>query len=109
MGRVSEVQDVRQAQRYLPTGLGVMSILMIAAGLCALTVAPVWGVDMACVVKPYAEISIGNPVEGMITTVRVERGDWMTFTSLIVTLESSLEEATVALAKAKAEAEAVLK
>jgi RND family efflux transporter MFP subunit len=109
MDRVSEVEDVRQAQRYLPTGLGVMSILMIAAGLCALTVPPVWGAEMACVIKPYAEISIGTPVEGLIQTVPVDRGDWVTKGQVIVTLESSLEEATVALAKAKAEAEAVLK
>jgi len=109
MDMVSEVEDVRQAQRYLPTGLGVMSILMIAAGLCALTVPPVWGAEMACVIKPYAEISIGTPVEGLIQTVPVDRGDWVTKGQVIVTLESSLEEATVALAKAKAEAEAVLK
>ena len=64
---------------------------------------------MACVITPYDEISIGTPVEGLIQTVPVERGDWVTKGQVIVTLESSLEEATVALAKAKAEAEAVLK
>ena len=64
---------------------------------------------MACVIKPSAEISIGTPVEGLIYTVPVERGDWVTKGQVILTLESSLEEATVALAKAKAEAEAVLK
>ena len=64
---------------------------------------------MACVIKPYAEISIGTPVEGLIQTVPVDRGDWVTKGQVIVTLESSLEEATVALAKAKAEAEAALK
>src|SRR6267143_2845732 len=109
MDMVSEVEDVRQAQRYLPTGLGAMSIHTAAAGLCALTVPPVWGAEMACVIKPYAEISIGTPVEGLIQTVPVDRGDWVTKGQVIVTLESSLEEATVALAKAKAEAEAVLK
>jgi len=109
MGRVSEVEDVRQVQRYLPTGLGAMSMLTVAAGLCVLTVPEVWAAEMACVIKPFAEISIGTPVEGLIQTVPVERGDWVTKGQVIVTLESSLEEATVALAKAKAEAEAVLK
>ena len=37
MDRVSEVEDVRQAHRYLPTRLGVMSMLTVVVGLCALT------------------------------------------------------------------------
>ena len=109
MNILSEVDEVRQVQRCEGTRLGVMSMLAVAAGLCALTVAPVWASEMACVIKPYAEISIGTPVEGLIQTVPVDRGDWVTKGQVIVTLESSLEEATVALAKAKAEAEAVLK
>jgi RND family efflux transporter MFP subunit len=84
-------------------------MLTVAAGLCALTASPLWAAEMACVIKPSAEISIGTPVEGLIHTVPVDRGDWVTKGQVIVTLESSLEEATVALAKAKAEAEAVLK
>jgi RND family efflux transporter MFP subunit len=87
----------------------MMSLLTFAAGLCALTAPSLWAAEMACVIKPSAEISIGTPVEGLIQTVPVERGDWVTKGQVILTLESSLEEATVALAKAKAEAEAVLK
>ena len=109
MNMLSEFDEVRQAQRCLLARLGVMSILTVAAGLYALTVPPVWAAGMACVITPYDEISIGTPVEGLIQTVPVERGDWVTKGQVIVTLESSLEEATVALAKAKAEAEAVLK
>ena len=48
---------------------------------------------MACVIKPFAEISIGTPVEGLIQTVPVDREDWVTKGQVIVTLESSLEEA----------------
>lgn len=109
MDMVMEVEEVRPAKRCLPTRLGGVSMLTVAAGLCALTVPPAWAAEMACVIKPYAEISIGTPVEGLIETVPVDRGDWVTKGQVIVTLESSPEEATVALAKAKAEAEAVLK
>jgi len=109
MDMVPEVEEVRPAQRGLPTRLGVTSLLAVAAGFSALTASPVWAAEMACVIKPYAEISIGTPVEGLIQTVPVDRGDWVTKGQVIVTLESSLEEATVSLAKAKAEAEAVLK
>ena len=109
MNMLSEFEEVRQAQRCLLTGLGRMSILTVTAGLYALMVPSVWAAGMACVITPYDEISIGTPVEGLIQTVPVDRGDWVTKGQVIVTLESSLEEATVALAKAKAEAEAVLK
>jgi RND family efflux transporter MFP subunit len=65
--------------------------------------------EIACVIKPYMEVSVGPPVEGIIQTVDVERGDWITKGQTLVTLEASVEEATVALAKAKADAEATLK
>ena len=109
MDLVSEIEDVRQAQRCLLARLGLMSMLTVAAGLSALAVPAVWAAEMACVIKPFAEISIGTPVEGLILTVPVDRGDSVTKGQVIVTLESSLEEATVALAKSKAQAEAVLK
>lgn len=109
MDRVSEVEDVRQSQTSLLKWPSMMRMLTVAAGLCALTVPSVWASEMACVIKPYAEISIGTPVEGLIQTVPVDRGDWVTKGQVIVTLESSLEEATVALAKGKAQAEAALK
>lgn len=87
----------------------MMSLLIASAGLYTLTAAPVSAAGMACVITPYDEISIGIPVEGLIQTVPVDRGDWVKKGQVIVTLESSMEEATVALAKAKAEAEAALK
>jgi RND family efflux transporter MFP subunit len=65
--------------------------------------------DLACVMKPYMEVSIGAPVEGVIQHVHVERGDWVIKGQAIVTLEASVEKATVDLAKAKAEAEATIK
>lgn len=65
--------------------------------------------DLACVMKPYMEVSVGTPVEDIIQTVAVDRGDWVTKGQPIVMLESSVEEATVVLAKAKAEAEATIK
>jgi RND family efflux transporter MFP subunit len=109
MDRLSKIEDVRQAQRGQVRPLGAMSSLTVAVGLCALTVPSLWAVEMPCVIKPSGEISIGTPVEGLIQTVPVDRGDWVTKGQVIVTLESSLEEATAALAKSKAEAEALLK
>ena len=109
MDRLSEFEKVGQIQRSVPIGLGIVSLLTVAAGFSAITALPVWAAGMACVITPYDEISIGTPVEGLIQTVPVDRGDWVKKGQVILTLESSLEEATVALAKSKAEAEAALK
>ena len=109
MKMLSEIEGKIGAQRDLWIRPGVINRLIAAVGFCALVVPSAWAAEMACVIKPYAEISIGTPVEGVIQTVPVDRGDWVTKGQVIVTLESSLEEATVALAKSKAEAEAALK
>jgi len=108
MDMFGECQKVRQPHRYRLKSLGVVSALA-AAALYALTAPAVWAAGTACVITPYDEISIGTPVEGLIQTVPVDRGDWVAKGQVILTLESSFEEATVALAKAKAEAEAALK
>jgi len=100
---------MRQSHRWRLKGLCAIGSLTVAAGLYALMAPAVWATGMACVITPYDEISIGTPVEGLIQTVPVERGDWVTKGQVILTLESSFEEATVALTKAKAEAEAALK
>jgi RND family efflux transporter MFP subunit len=109
MDMLAECQEMRQPHRWRLKGLCAIGSLTIAAGLYALTAPAVWATGIACVITPYDEISIGTPVEGLIQTVPVERGDWVTKGQVILTLESSFEEATVALAKAKAEAEAALK
>lgn len=70
---------------------------------------PAFGGDLACIIKPYLEVSVGTPLEDIIQTVAVDRGDWVTTGQPIILLESSVDEAAVALAKAKAEAEAAIK
>jgi RND family efflux transporter MFP subunit len=65
--------------------------------------------DLACIMKPSLEVSVGAPVEGIIQNIHVDRGDWVSKGQVIVTLEASVEQATVALAKSKAEAEATIK
>jgi RND family efflux transporter MFP subunit len=83
-----------------------MAACSVWSGLCGPSA---FAGDLACVMKPYMEVSVGTPVEDIIHTVTVDRGDWVTKGQPIVMLESSVEEATVALAKAKAEAEATIK
>lgn len=87
----------------------VRSVLVVWSVWCGSIATSVFGGGLACVMKPYMEVSVGTPVEDIIQTVTVDRGDWVTKGQPIVMLESSVEEATVALAKAKAEAEATIK
>ncbi len=81
----------------------------LAAGLLG-WYAPVQASEnLACIMKPYLEVSVGAPVDGVIQQVHVDRGDWVTKGQAVVTLEASVEKATVDLAKAKADAEAAIK
>lgn len=87
----------------------VLAVVVAWSVYCGLTETPAFSADLACVMKPYMEVSVGTPVEDIIQTVAVDRGDWVTKGQPIIMLESTVEEATVALAKAKAEAEATIK
>ncbi len=91
----------RPVEAWVPLAIGIV--------LWGLVRTPAFGGDLACIMKPYLEVSVGTPVEDIIQAVTVERGDWVIKGQPIVMLESSVEEATVDLAKAKAEAEAPIK
>lgn len=65
--------------------------------------------DMPCLILPFMEVSIGSPVEGLLDSVAVNRGDLVKKGQVLATLESSVERAAVAVANAKAEQEAELK
>ena len=91
------------------SSLKTIMALMVAALFWDMPGTFVLAGEAACVIKPYMEVSVGPPVEGIIQTVQVDRGDWITKGQILVTLEASVEEATVAWAKAKADAEATIK
>ncbi len=109
-----ETIDVECAGNPLVTGLCrrpwmLRTMVVLAAGCLGWDGTAEAGDTIACIMKPSMEVSIGTPVEGLIKTVHVERGDWVSKGQAIVTLEASVEKATVDLAKAKAGAEATIK
>lgn len=77
--------------------------------LCALGGPTAAAKEISCLILPYVEVSVGTPVEGLLETVAVDRGDTVKKGQILATLESAVERATVALAKAKAEQEAELR
>jgi len=62
-----------------------------------------------CLIQPDLMVAISPAIEGLVKTVSVDRGDPVKEGDVIATLESSLEEATLAIARAKASAQADMK
>lgn len=103
-------ESLLKYERNRPRWCGLTrAAAVFVAGCLGLEVSAEAADNIACIMKPYMEVSIGSPVEGIIQMVHVERGDWVSKGQPVVTLEASVEKATVALAKAKAEAEAATK
>jgi RND family efflux transporter MFP subunit len=74
-----------------------------AAVLLALPAAGAPGYD--CMIEAKQSIEIRSPVEAVIESVRVERGDLVRKDQILVTLASGPERAALALAEARARAE----
>jgi RND family efflux transporter MFP subunit len=62
--------------------------------------------ELDCLVMPKTRVEVASPVEGLVESVEVDQGDIVTRGQVLVRLESSVERAAVAVAKARAEAQA---
>ncbi len=60
--------------------------------------------DLSCLIQPKALVAVASPVEGVIEAIEVDRGDSVEEGQVVARLESSLERAAVAAARARAEA-----
>lgn len=109
MSRIESNGLMRLFTRWANRGGPAWAAVCLVAGFLGWSASVAASGDLACVMKPYMEVSLGAPAEGIIQHVHVDRGDWVTKGQAIVSLEASVEKATVDLAKAKAEAEATTK
>jgi RND family efflux transporter MFP subunit len=64
--------------------------------------------ELDCLIEPQKSVVVSAPVIGVVWEVLVERGDFVEEGQVLARLESRIERATVALATARAEAEAGL-
>lgn len=64
--------------------------------------------DLPCMVKPRVVVAVGSPIPGLLTQLAVDQGDVVKEGQVLAVLESSLEQAEVDVAKAKAEMEAAI-
>jgi len=56
-----------------------------------------------CVIEPRTTVELGSPAEGILVDILVKRGDKVTKGQPLVSLDSTMEEISVDLAKLKAE------
>ena len=85
--------------------------LLTLAALAPLALAPhalAQQVDLAaneldCLIEPQSLVKLGSAVTGVLDTVTVDRGDVVSKGQLLAKLRSGVEEATLTLARARAE------
>jgi len=61
--------------------------------------------ELDCLIEPYVVVALSSSVEGLVEAVTVDRGDLVKEGQVLVRLESSVEKAAVAVARARAEME----
>ncbi len=86
---------------------------MCTAGLVLLTQGELYPAnihagELDCLVEPHQVVNLSSPVEGVLEKVFVDRGAFVTKGQVVAQLESNLEEATVILARARADVDAAI-
>lgn len=85
------------------------TIVGFAGFLLAFGRVPLFANDLDCLVEPHMVVNLSSPVEGILEKVFVERGSPVKKGQPVAQLESRLEDASVALARARADMEAQIK
>jgi membrane fusion protein (multidrug efflux system) len=62
-----------------------------------------------CIIKPHIQIQLGSAVSGMISQTLADRGDTVKKGQVVALLESSLEQATLALDRVRASNDSAIK
>ena len=70
--------------------------------LAAIAAAPAVGAELDCVIQPKHTVVVSAPLEGLVATVTVDRGDVVKAGDVVATLESSVERAVVEVSRARA-------
>jgi RND family efflux transporter MFP subunit len=82
---------------------------LVAVGLGLAGSMAAEGAELECLMEPKAVSSVAPAVEGVLETVKVDRGDLVKEGQVLATLESSLERAAVEAARYRTQMEAALK
>jgi RND family efflux transporter MFP subunit len=90
------------------TRLSLLALLLVLLAMATpLAAAPEGTLD--CIIEPNLIVAVASPVDGVLETVRVDRGDVVRAGDVLALLDSVVDHTFVALAKARAEVEANMK
>ena len=64
--------------------------------------------ELGCLIEPKSQVNLGSAVTGVLDTVSVDRGDVVHAGQVLAKLDSDVEEAIVALARARAENDVII-
>ncbi len=83
--------------------VGLLALLVAALPIVASAQERDIGSAFDCLIQPTQVLKLGTPIPGLLNEVLVDRGDHLKKGDVIARLESTVETASVALAKARAE------
>lgn len=80
----------------------IRNFAVATAAVFACTQALAQGSDLDCVIEASEIAEVSSSVRGIMSSVEIERGDWVRKGQVVARLEASVEKATVTLADARA-------
>jgi RND family efflux transporter MFP subunit len=83
--------------------------IQLAAFLAALVMPAAQAAEFDCIIEARQNVDLRSPVEAVIESIRVQRGDLVRKGDIIATLESGPERAALDLARSRAEMQGDLK
>jgi RND family efflux transporter MFP subunit len=92
--RTSPGQDTPQLPHYLRGGPGANGVQALAPALEGLH---------DCIIEPHEVVHVGSALTGVVSSVAVERSDYVVAGQVLAELESAPEQAAVAVARARAQ------
>ncbi|MCP9460449.1 MAG: efflux RND transporter periplasmic adaptor subunit [Nitrospira sp.] len=97
------------AARIMAAGLTCLSLVWPAALRDASARSAASKDELNCLIEPNTTVTVSTPVEGIVESVTVERGDLVEAGQVLAKLESSVQEAEVAVHRYRSEMQAELK
>lgn len=88
--------------------INMQNIAGLTLCLCICFIKPAWSIEMDCMIEPNTVINLSTAVEGIIDTIKVDRGDSVKKGQLLAKLDSDVQKANVNLARARYEMDANL-
>ena len=84
------------------------AVLILPASAAESNVAAILGKPHDCIIQPFIATELGSPATGILEELLVDRGDRVTKGMVVARLRSDLEQASLDLAKARAESTVII-